>query len=765
VSRYDYDAHGQLIALTNPRGARTELGFDTAGQLAAIKDALGHLSRFAYDPLGNLISKLDPLGFKTLYRYDAKSRLTDIRLPSGSTVRCGYDAEDNLVLYRDEIGAETRLEYFGQGEIAKRIQSDGHTVQYHYDTEERLIGVTNQRGETYRLSRDALGRIVEEVDYWGQSRLYDYTLAGDIQRSIDPLGRVIAYATDPLGRIVKKELPDPEGALRPWVESFRYDANGNLIETANPHIRIERQFDPEGRLIEEKQGQDFTIRNAYDEAGNRIARQTELKRGEEVHGHSVRYGYDMLDQAIEIAIDDHAPIRIQRDAAGQIVGEQLSPRLRREVDYSADGYLTGQRVHSDTQTVVDLAYDYDAAGNLIERRDSRFGTDHYVYDPVGRIIQHLDPHGQVKHYLNDPAGDRLRTRIVAREPSPVTEQTAPGEWLREGEYEGAQYRFDRAGNLIYRRDPSGELHLRWDANQRLIESRLNDISTYYRYDPLGRRIDKRTGNHATSFAWDGDALVGDLIKTVVESESSDNVTAREWVYYPETFEPMAMLDDSAGPNTLLHYHNDPNGCPIRLTDSAGEVQWAASYTAWGQIANFHTELVDNPIRLQGQYEDFETGLCFNRYRYYDPRLGQFCSPDPIGLRGGIGLYQYGKDASGWIDPLGLTACSVDQARKLIQSVPSDFKTLFKCKEFAASLKAAIVKEGLHAEEIALKSDTGRIWSDSARKVISENGDHVGIKVGDHVFDNLNPQGVHIDKWLEDLGIGFPGMRAPSVRPF
>ncbi|WP_084162255.1 RHS repeat-associated core domain-containing protein [Methylocaldum szegediense] len=655
VSRYEYDAHGQLVAYTNPRGAHTELRFDAFGNLIGIKDALGHVTRFAYDPLGNLIGELDPLGRKTLYRYDAKGRLTAVRLPSGATVHCGYDAEDNLTRYVDENGAETRLEYFGQGEIAKRIQPDGHTVQYHYDTEERLIGVTNQRGETYRLERDALGRIIEEVDYWGQSRRYDYTLAGHLRRSVDPLGRAIHYRTDPLGRIVEKALPDPDGGDKPWIERFAYDANGNLIGCANPEIRIERRFDPDGRLIEEKQGETFTLRNAYDEAGNRIARHTEFKRGDTVIAHAVRYAYDALDQAIEIAIDDHAPIAIERDATGRIVRERLSPSLRREVDYSADGYLTRQRTRTDADTVVDLAYDYDAAGNLTERRDAWFGIDRYVYDPVGRITQHLDPHGQVKHYLNDPAGDRLTTRIVEHEAAQTGTPNAQGEWSREGEYEGAFYRFDRAGNLIERHDRRGALHLRWDANQRLIESRLDGVSTRYRYDPLGRRIEKRTGDQITTFAWDGDALVGDWIEDPTDPVVPAKGMAREWVYYPETFEPLALLGGRSGPNTLLHYHNDPNGCPIRLTDSKGEVLWAASYTAWGQIARLHVGYVDNPIRLQGQYEDGETGLYYNRNRYFSSEAGIFIIQDPLGLLAGPNLYRISPNVFRWIDPLGL-AC-------------------------------------------------------------------------------------------------------------
>lgn len=658
VSHYEYDGRGQLVAFTNPRGARTELAFDPVGNLASLKDALGHRTLFTYDLLGNVTGKLDPLDRKTLYRYDAKSRLTDVRLPSGATIRCAYDAADNLTSYQDENGAVTRLDYCGLGEIKRRLQPDGHTVEYHYDTEERLTGVTNQRGETYQLRRDALGRIVEEIDYCGQSRTYGYSACGYIERSIDPLGRAIAYATDPLGRIIKKTLPDPDGADTPFEESFEYDANGNLVGCANPHIRVERSFDAEGHMVEEKHGADFVIRNTYNKVGNRIERQTELKHGEATIGHDVKYAYDALDQAIGIAIDDNPPIRIERDAAGQIVAEQLSPALHREIEYSADGHLTRQRVLSEAKAIVDVAYGYDAAGNLTERRDAQFGIDQYTYDPVGRITQHLDPQGKLKQYFNDPAGDRLRTRIVEggmAEAGPGSGQATDREWSCEGEYEGAFYRFDRAGNLVERRDERGELTLRWDANQRLIESRMNGTSTRYQYDPLGRRIEKRTADKRTGFVWDGDALVGDALVEVGQTTPVSAGAVREWVYFPETFEPLAMISGVADRESVLYYHNDPNGCPTRLTDARGEVKWAASYTAWGEMAKLYASAVDNPIRLQGQYCDVETGFHYNTKRYYDPVLGAFVSQDPLRLEADENPCLFAPNVLGWIDPLGL-AC-------------------------------------------------------------------------------------------------------------
>ncbi len=61
------------------------------------------------------------------------------------------------------------------------------------------------------------------------------------------------------------------------------------------------------------------------------------------------------------------------------------------------------------------------------------------------------------------------------------------------------------------------------------------------------------------------------------------------------------------------------------------------------------------IRLPGQQYDEETGLYYNRHRYYDPQQGRYITQDPIGLRGGWNLYQYPFNPVSKIDPLGLMA--------------------------------------------------------------------------------------------------------------
>lgn len=643
VTAYEYSADGLLLSVSDALKATTRLGYDTDGQLVSVRNALGHVSRLQRDLLGNVLERSDPLGRATRYRYDRKGRLVEATLPTGARIRCAYDAQGNLTHHEDENGARTRFEYFGQGLIAKRHQPDGHVVQYHYDTEEQLIAVSNQRGEMYELRRDALGRVVEEVDYWGQATRYVFDVAGHLKQSVDPLGRVIDFTTDKLGRVRRKRFEHPFAAGRQFEETFDFDANGNLTGCANEHVTVKRVLDVEGRLLEEQQG-DFVIKNGFDLLGRRIRRETSA-------GNTVTYEYDALGQPTAIRINDEPPITIERDENGQVVKETLAPGLERQYQYDAEGRLTGQGVRRESEWLFSTQYAYDAAGNLTHRKDSQYGLDQFRYDPLGQIVEHIDPQGKLKKFFQDPAGDRLTTGVKR-----------DGTWRREGWCEGVHYRFDAAGNLIERRDErqlDGEepktLALAWDANQRLVWSRRratfgdaepDEGETVYGYDPMGRRVFKRTGSDEVRFGWDGDALVAER---AIDQEPGTR-SRREYLYYPHSFVPLAVVDGEVS----YRFHNDPNGCPIRVTRGDGRVVWAARQEAWGEARALVDDLA-NSIRLQGQYEDRETGLHYNRHRYFDPLAGQFVTQDPLGMGAGPHPYQYAANASTWVDPLGLMA--------------------------------------------------------------------------------------------------------------
>ena len=101
------------------------------------------------------------------------------------------------------------------------------------------------------------------------------------------------------------------------------------------------------------------------------------------------------------------------------------------------------------------------------------------------------------------------------------------------------------------------------------------------------------------------------------------------------------------------YHNDHLGTSLKITDSSGKVVWKGNYLPFGKV-NMSTGNVTNLFRFPGQYEDPETNLYYNWHRYYQPEIGRYLRPDPMGLEGGINLYAYvmNNPVNG-IDPNGL----------------------------------------------------------------------------------------------------------------
>jgi RHS repeat-associated protein len=109
------------------------------------------------------------------------------------------------------------------------------------------------------------------------------------------------------------------------------------------------------------------------------------------------------------------------------------------------------------------------------------------------------------------------------------------------------------------------------------------------------------------------------------------------------------------------------GTPRELTDKNGDIRWSATYKAWGNTLKVEViedeaaaVSIEQALRFQGQYFDAETGLHYNRHRYYDPDIGRFLSQDPIGLGGGENFYLYAPNPVHWIDPLGLAGKTVYQ---------------------------------------------------------------------------------------------------------
>jgi RHS repeat-associated protein len=177
----------------------------------------------------------------------------------------------------------------------------------------------------------------------------------------------------------------------------------------------------------------------------------------------------------------------------------------------------------------------------------------------------------------------------------------------------------------------------------MVEAQGPGGTLEFKYDALGRRIEKKSADRTIRYVWCGELLTREIIET------PDGESIRDYLYHPGSYEPLALRVDG----NYYYYHNDHQGTPQRLTDAQGAVVWAADYFAFGH-ARVRVGVVENPLRFLGQYADVETGLHYNRFRYFSPALGRYLSVDPVSLLGGPNLYAYAEnDPINRSDPLGL----------------------------------------------------------------------------------------------------------------
>ncbi|WP_308317912.1 RHS repeat-associated core domain-containing protein, partial [Serratia marcescens] len=183
-------------------------------------------------------------------------------------------------------------------------------------------------------------------------------------------------------------------------------------------------------------------------------------------------------------------------------------------------------------------------------------------------------------------------------------------------------------------------------------------------DALGRRSRKAVRykgktEQTTRFLWQGYRLL---------QEQRDDGSRRSWSYDPASpWSPLAALEQAGDSRSadIYWYHTDLNSAPLEVTDAAGNLCWSGQYDTFGKLqgqtvagaAKRQGAQYQQPLRYAGQYQDDESGLHYNLFRYYEPEVGRFTTQDPIGLEGGLNLYAYGPNPLTWIDPFGLSNCS------------------------------------------------------------------------------------------------------------
>ena len=238
------------------------------------------------------------------------------------------------------------------------------------------------------------------------------------------------------------------------------------------------------------------------------------------------------------------------------------------------------------------------------------------------------------------------------------------------------YHYDDEGNLIFREFKQlQETGVRYDRKRMEKERDIRCLATgtgwlyewasngmlknvirpdgrpvEFRYDALGRRTAKLYFGKVTRWVWDGNVPLHEWITTATDNDvlpNRNNITT--WIFEEETLIPTAKIQSDKSCSIVSDYL----GTPIQMYDGQGNKTWDCTLDIYGKVIDFTGKfLYDCPFRFQGQYEDAETGLYYNRFRYYSAEIGCYLTHDPIGLAGGILIYGYVSNPNSYIDPSG-----------------------------------------------------------------------------------------------------------------
>ena len=409
------------------------------------------------------------------------------------------------------------------------------------------------------------------------------------------------------------------------------------------------------------------------------------------------YRYNAAGELTEVILPGDETLTFSRDEAGREVLRHSNRGFACEQGWNAAGQPVSQRAgfFPEEATWDGLVpslvreYRYDSAGNVSGV------TSREDYGRETRREYRLDRNGQVtavtasgtglgygegdESYGYDSCG-YLKAQSAGRHRiSEETDQYAGGHRLKQAG--NTQYDYDAAGRMVSRtrhRDgyrPETE-RFRWDSRDQLTGyCSAQGEQWEYRHDASGRRTEKRCDRKKIRFTylWDGDSIA-----EIREYRDDKLYSVRHLVFngfelISQQFSRVRQPHPSVAPQWVTrtnHAVSELTGRPLMLFNSEGKTVWRPGQTSlWGLALSLPADTgYPDPrgeldpeaapgLLYAGQWQDTESGLCYNRFRYYEPETGMYLVSDPLGLLGGEQTYRYVPNPCGWVDPLGLAASS------------------------------------------------------------------------------------------------------------
>ena len=337
-------------------------------------------------------------------------------------------------------------------------------------------------------------------------------------------------------------------------------------------------------------------------------------------GVSAQYGFDVCDQLTNI---------VWRNSTGAVL---------RSFSYALNsaGAITNIQLESGTN----ISYSLDQLDRLIGEKRGTECDISLGYDCVGNRTN-MTVAGTNIQYTCAAGGNRLTS------------------WGTNGENTAT---YDSAGsvtNLVEVGKPT--LKLTWDGLYQLTSTTTNGVAAEsYEHDAFGRRTKITAGTNVTCMIYAGPHVIADagtggaLIRSYVWNSGIDNMLA---------------LTVHTGATAVTYYPlTDHQGTIHAFVNASGQVVESYKFDAWGRVLGVYgstgqtltASTIGNRYLFQGREYSWRTGLYYFRARWYMPQVGRWCSADPIGISGGMNLWEFcANNPVNVVDPSGEAWTDVD----------------------------------------------------------------------------------------------------------
>jgi RHS repeat-associated protein len=685
------DPRGNLSG-ANPNDFKTSFAYDALNRQTTVTlppvDGQTHTLKTEYDAAGNVVATIDQLQRRTEYQFDGANRQINVIQPPDlqsqpRNIETAYDAAGRVISTKDALG---------------------NTTKYAYDA----------RNFRTRLT-DALGKHTDTL----------YDAAGNAIRITDPLLNETHFAYDYANRVIQERQKLPDGTFDPRV--FEYDPAGYQVRITDRNDRVRELFyDERGRLTQEIWRQTLggtvvnTIDLAYNAAGELLVIEDDFSKYAFTYDHAGRlltsdntgtpnlpavtlgYAYDPAGYRQTLSVGGSALISYEHDALGRLSSLERPNLLKVDLAYTADSQFDLLQRYNDNSGVWQLVsrsdygyesstgrlssiihqngalatlssyvYTYDRADRIASIASLLDGTSTYTHDSINQLTDVNRPAGQTDElYRFDSNGNRTQSHLhgTAYNTQPAG---AHNKLTADGAY---TYLHDDEGNLIRRTHNASGAVVEYGFDHR---NRLTSVierptlggaivkQTNFTYDALDRRIIK---SHDPDGAGSGSAVaekyVYDGDNILLHYNGSDVLTHRytHGEVTDQVFSDESLLDPSKNLFTLPDHEGSIRDLAFV---TSGALAKHINFDSFGRIVpgGSNPGGVDELHGFTGRHLDPETGLQYNRARYYSHDLGRFISQDPAGFAAGdANLYRYvGNSPLMLIDPSGLGSTSYTSA--------------------------------------------------------------------------------------------------------